>query len=84
MAGSKSKAPPGTVWRGNVLHSDFQVQGKAIRVSLKTDDPGIAKTKVADLKKRVLAEVYHGGGPRQMIDIIGEWKTHMEGKPGLP
>jgi integrase/recombinase XerD len=82
MAGRKPKAPPGTQWRENVLYSEFQVKGKAIRVSLKTDDPATAKIAVENLKKRVLAEVYHGG-PRQLIDIIAEWKTHIEGKPGL-
>ncbi|RTE92765.1 tyrosine-type recombinase/integrase [Bradyrhizobium sp. LVM 105] len=82
MAGRKPKAPPGTQWRGNVLYSEFQVKGKPIRVTLKTDDPRVAKAAVEKLRKQVLAETYHGGGPRMFIDVLAEWKAFMIGKPG--
>ena len=85
MAGRRPKAPAGTQWRGNILHSDFQIKGKTYRVSLKTDDPAIAAAEVAKLKKQIIADTYHGGtgaGPRMFIDVVGEWKTFMEGKPG--
>jgi len=83
MAGRKPKAPCGTVWRGNTLHSDFQVKGKPIRVSLKTNDPRVAKTAVEKLKKQVIADIYHGGGgPRLFIDVLAEWRSFMIGKTG--
>jgi integrase/recombinase XerD len=82
MAGRKRKAPPGTQWRGNVLYSEFQIKGRPVRVSLKTDDPATAKTAVERMKKQLAADVYHGGGPRMFIDVLAEWKTFMEGKPG--
>jgi hypothetical protein len=77
MAGRKPKAPSGTVWRGNTLHSDFQVKGKPIRVSLNTDDPRIAKAAIEKLRKQVLADAYHGGGPRLQVHVpshrLGLW-----------
>lgn len=82
MARSKRRAPPGTQWRGKVLYSEFQIKGKTIRVSLKTDDPAVARAAVERLKKQITAEVYHGGGPRLFIDVLAEWKSFMEGKPG--
>jgi integrase/recombinase XerD len=82
MAGRKPKAPRGTVWRGNTLHSDFQVKGKAIRVSLRTDNPAIAKAAIEKLKKQVKDDTYHGGGPRMYVDVLAEWKAFTEGKPG--
>jgi integrase/recombinase XerD len=82
MAGRKPKAPSGTVWRGNTLHSDFQIKGKPIRVSLKTDNPTIAKAAIEKLRKQVLADTYHGGGPRLFIDVLAEWRAFMIGKTG--
>jgi integrase/recombinase XerD len=83
MAGRKPKAPPGTQWRGDVLYSEFQIKGKAYRVSLKTDDPAIAKAAVDKLKHQIKNEVHHGiAPPRMFIDVLAEWKTFMEGKPG--
>lgn len=82
MAGRKPKAPPGTQWRGSVLYSEFQVKGRPIRVSLKTDDPRIAKAAVDKLRKQIVAEAYHGGGPRTYMDVLGEWKAFMTGKAG--
>jgi integrase/recombinase XerD len=82
MAGRKPKAPPGTQWRGNVLYSEFQVKGKPIRISLKTDDPRVAKDAVEKLRKQVVADVYHGGGPRLFIDVLAEWRAFMVGKTG--
>jgi integrase/recombinase XerD len=82
VAGRKPKAPSGTVWRGNTLHSDFQVKGKAIRVSLRTDDPAIAKAAIEKLRKQVKAEVYYGGTPRTYLEVLAEWKAFTEGKPG--
>jgi integrase/recombinase XerD len=82
MAGRKPKAPPGTQWRGNTLYSEFQVKGKPIRVNLKTDNPAIARQAVEQLKKRIIADVYHGGAPRTVLDVIAEWKAFMEGRPG--
>jgi integrase/recombinase XerD len=34
------------------------------------------------LRKQIAADTYHGGGPRLFIDVVAEWKTFMEGKPG--
>jgi integrase/recombinase XerD len=82
MAVRKRKAPPGTQWRGNVLYSEFQIKGRPIRVSLKTDDPAIAKAAVARLKKQIVADVYHGGGARNFMDVLAEWNTFMTGKVG--
>lgn len=82
MAGRKPKAPPGTQWRGSVLYSEFQVKGRPIRASLKTDDPRIAKAAVDKLRKQIVAEAYHGGGPRTYMDVLGEWKAFMTGKAG--
>src|SRR6476660_2055825 len=66
-------------WRGTVLYSEFQIKGVPIRRSLKTDDPGIAKERLEELRKEVNAEVFGGGGPRMMFDVIADWKAHMKG-----
>src|SRR6476620_1741420 len=65
-------------WRGKTLYSEFQVKGVPIRKSLRTDDPGIAQTRLDKLQREVNGEAY-GGGPRLMFDVIEAWKADMRG-----
>jgi integrase/recombinase XerD len=77
--GRKRKAPSGMQWRGDVLYSEFQIRGVAIRKSLRTNDPTIAKARLAELRRDANTEAYGGGGPRLLIDVIEAWKASMRG-----
>jgi integrase/recombinase XerD len=77
--GRKRKAPAGLQWRGDVLYSEIQIKGVQIRRSLHTDNPGIAKKRLEELRRDYNAEAYGGGGPRLLIDVIEAWKASMRG-----
>lgn len=69
---SRSRAPKGCYWRGDVLYGRAQVAGHIFRWSLETDDPGVAKKLRAEFKAQVISGK-KAALRRTFIDVYTAW-----------
>jgi integrase/recombinase XerD len=81
MRAGKRKAPAGCYWRGSTLRGRATVNGRKVRWSLETDDPGIAKTRREAGRKRLVADK-HGDALRTFAEVYAAWDDQIESAVG--
>ena len=81
MGAGKRKAPAGCYWRGNTLWGRVTVNGRKVRWSLETNDPGIAKTRREAGRKRLVADK-HGDAVRTFAEVYDAWDSQIESSVG--
>lgn len=70
---SKRKAPKGCFWRGATLWGRFQIKGRDIKWSLRTDDIETAKRRYKAERDRQIAASHYGDHRRMFQDVVAEW-----------
>ena len=74
---AKRKPPPGTYWRGGTLWGRFQIKGRDIRFSLRTDDAAVAQRLLEAKRKRALAAAHFGQHRPTWQDAVLAWGSHI-------
>jgi integrase/recombinase XerD len=69
----RPKAPAGCFWREGVLYGRIQTGGADIKWSLRTDDPGVAKTRRAAERKRQVAIQRYGDHRVTFAEAMEGW-----------
>lgn len=78
MAG-KPKAPSGCFWKGNVIWGRYRPAGaKAIKWSLKTDNPAIARKRYEAEKTRLIERLAFGASNYTWDEAVEQWASDME------
>jgi integrase/recombinase XerD len=82
MGGKYQKAPAGCFWRGNTLYGRTRIKGRLVVWSLHTDNPKIAADRRKAGKNRVLADVHHGDGQRDFVEVMEHWVPWLKKQVG--
>jgi integrase/recombinase XerD len=80
----RRKAPPNTEWHeGNILYGRKRINGKLKRWSLRTGDVEVAKTRVEEDIKGLIAKTYYGDQRVRWIDTVASWaENHITHEVG--
>ena len=77
MSSDRKKAPEGCYWRGSTLWARFTVAGQEHRVSLKTGDPVVARSRRDAEHARVTAAASFGDDRKRFEDAVKEWGSYI-------
>lgn len=80
--GAKPKPPAGCFWRGNTLHGRTRIKGKLVSWSLHTDNPRIAVERRKAGKERLIADLLHGDGKRDFVEVMEHWAVWIKRQVG--
>jgi integrase/recombinase XerD len=83
MPKRRGKAPPGCLWRGNVLYGRTQVKGRDHWWSLGTDDPKIARERLKAGKERLIAAHRFGEVRLTYDELLEQWRGWIENESEL-
>lgn len=70
---ARRRKPKNTEWIGNVLYGRKRIKGKLRRWSLRTDDVEIARTRVKEDIKRLMATAYYPDNRVRYKDVFASW-----------
>jgi integrase/recombinase XerD len=81
MSKGRSKALPGTFWRGNVLYGRTRVNGRLLCWSLQTSDPKVAAQRRQAGKDRVIA-IKHDDYSWTFVEVLEAWSPWIAKQVG--
>jgi integrase/recombinase XerD len=82
MATTNRKAPPGCFWRGPVLWAKIKHEGREQRISLRTDDPRLARQRYAAEKTRIVNDTFGIEAKRTVEEVGIDWAKWIERQVG--
>jgi integrase/recombinase XerD len=79
MGTRRPKAPSGCFWKGNTLYGRYRPAGaKAIKWSLQTSDPAVARQRYEAGKAKIIGELRFGERTRSYDEVVEAWTGHIE------
>lgn len=78
----RPKAPKYTYWRQGVLWARFTVNGHEYRGSLRTNEPKVARARVAKLREKEIGAAAFGEDRKTWEQACIEWGTHIVNEVG--
>jgi integrase/recombinase XerD len=79
MGTRRPKAPSGCFWKGNTLYGRYRPAGaRAIKWSLQTSDPAVARQRYEAGKAKLIGELRFGERTRSYDEVVEEWTAHIE------
>lgn len=78
----RPKAPKHTYWRKGVLWARFSVNGREYRGSLRTNEPKVARSRVAKLREKEIGAAAFGEERKTWEQACIEWGAHIINEVG--